>query len=197
MKIIRNSIILILLVLLLAGGGYYLYRHFMEAPEVSRVKVEKSKIRDISPMLQLCTVEIYDEIPVKGRAGKKHLVAKTVIYGSISFDLENVQIIETADTIDVTLPSEIIQIQESTEPGAYQVIDTWSDGFLDFGTLTTRQENKIKKLVLEGYRKSLYDKGLVRKARKEAARNLASLLRSATGKTVIVTDFHPNGVYTN
>lgn len=188
MKIIR--LIIVLLVILAAGA---LACWWYMSPDASRVKLHDAKISDVSPMLRLCSVEIYDDVPIKGSIGPRHIFARVALNGSISFDLENVSITEEADTIRVTLPREIVEVYESTAPDSYQVIDTWNDHIFGSSNFTAAEENSIKSKVRDNYRKSIYRKGYVRRARKEAVENLTSLLGGLTGKTVIVTDPTPEG----
>lgn len=188
MKVIRIIIVLLMLsVVCFAAYKWY------TAPEASNITMQEAKITDVTPMLRLCSVEIYDDVPVKGSIGDKHLFARVALKGSIFFDLDSVQTTETGDTLLVTLPREIVEVYESTDAGAYQVIDTWCDSFFGSSNLTTAEENSIKAEVRDNYRKGIYEKGYVTRARKEAVDNLTSLLGGLTGKTVIVTDPTPNG----
>ncbi len=179
-----------LAVLVAAGIFAYLW---CTAPEATHVTMKDAKITDVTPMLRLCSVEIYDDVPVKGTIGDRHLFGRVSLKGSISFDLDNVDISESGDTLSLTLPREIVEIYESTDDGAYEVIDTWSDSFLGSSNFTTEEENSIKANVRDNYRKNIYDKGYVSRARKEAAANLTSLLGGLTGKTVLVSDPWPEG----
>lgn len=190
-----RKIINILVLLGACAIGAWLW--ITDSPEASRVNIEKAKITDISPMLRLCSVEIFDEVPVKGTIGKRHLVAKAVLNGSISFDLDGIETTERNDSLFVTLPREIVEVLESAEPGSYKVIDTWSDSFFGSSNFTTTEENAIKAQARENYRRNIYEKGYVKRARSEAAANLTGLLSSVTGKTVIVTDPSPEGYLDN
>ncbi len=188
MKAIRFIIFLIVLV---AAVGLVMWWH--KSPEVSRVSVKSAKIADVRPMLRLCSVEIYDEVPVKGSIGSRHIFARAALNGSISFDMENIAMTESGDTLRLTLPREIVEIYESTAPGSYQVIDTWNDKFLGSSKFSAAEENAVKSKVLESYRRSLYRRGYIARARKEAVENLTSMLSGLTGKTVIVSDPIPRG----
>lgn len=188
MKFIYSLIIL----LALAAAGFIGYKWYT-APEAERVTVEAAKITDVTPMLRLCTVEIYDDVPVKGTVDTRHFFAKSAVKGSISFDLENIDYCEGSDTISITLPKEIVEVYESTEPGAYKVIDTWNDSFFGSSNFTTAEENKIKAEARDSYRRNIYKRGLVTRARKEAAENLKAMLSGITGKVVIVNDPNPDG----
>lgn len=186
-----KKFILFLIVLAVAGCGYWWWIN--KPADVSNVEVEEAKITDISPMLRLCAVEIFDEVPIKGTIGTRHLVAKAALNGSISFDLDSIETVESNDSLFVTLPREIVEIFESTEPGSYKVIDTWNDSFFGSSNFTTAEENKIKADAREDYRRNIYEKGYVSRARAEATANLTGLLSSVTGKAVVVTDPSPEG----
>ena len=188
----KKAIGFIIVIIILAAIGFGAYKWGL-APEASKVTMQEAKITDVSPMLRLCTVEIYDDVPVKGSFGKDHIFGRMTLKGSISFDLENVAMTENNDTLSLTLPREIVDIQESTDAGSYQVIDIWTDSFIGKPNITTAQENSIKSKVRDNYRKDIYRKGYVERARKEAAENLSSLLKGLTGKTVIVSDPTPQG----
>lgn len=188
MKAIYSLITLAVLALV----GWFAWQ-WHNAPEASNVTMQNAKIADISPMLRLCSVEIYDEVPVKGDIGDRHMFARMALNGSISFDLDSVKITESGDTLQVVLPKEIVEVYESTDKDSYQVIDIWSDEFFGSDNFTTAEENQIKARVRDNYRADIYKKGYVERARKEAAENLTSLLKGLTGKTVIVNDPTPKG----
>lgn len=186
--------IIFLIILVVAGAIAYLCYRWYDSPEASDITIESAKITDVKPLLRLCTVEIYDEVPIKAAIGPRHIFAKTSLNGSISFDLENISYDETPDTIRMILPREIIDIYESTDPGAYKVYDRWNDNLFGSSHFTATEENKIKMKVRDNYRKSIYRRGLVKRARKEATDALTDMLSSITGKTVIVTDTVPEGL---
>lgn len=165
------------------------------SPKASRATMHDAAITDISPMVRLCSVDIYEDIPIKATIGPRHIFARATVNGSITFDLENLRMREQGDTITVTLPREIVEIHESTEPESYQVIDTWNDSFFGSDKITTAEENKIKAKVRENFRRKVYAKGYVKRARAEAVANLTSMLSGLTGKTVIVSDPTPDGNY--
>lgn len=188
MKIIYSIIILLVL-----GAAAVVDYMWYSAPEASRVTVHEAKITDVSPMLRLCSVEIYDDVPIKATIGSRHIFARVALNGSVSFDLDNIEMTQQGDTINVTLPREIVEIYESTDPGAYQVIDTWNDSFMGSSNFTADEENKIKGKIRDSYRRAIYTNGYVERARKEAVTNLTAMLHGLTGKTVIVTDPSPKG----
>lgn len=182
---------LLFLVLVLAVGALAAWWYF--SPEASRVTVHEGKISDIKPMVQLCALEVYEDVPVKGTVDTRHLFAKAAVNASISFDLEKLEQREQGDTLFVTLPPEIVEVRESTEPGAYIVIDTWNDEFFGSSNITTAEENSFKAKARENFRKSIYDKGLVRRARSEAVRNLTDMLSAMMNRPVVVSDPTPEG----
>lgn len=179
------------LIVVLAVCGIVAYFYF--APSRSRVTLHDATIKEVKDMARLCTVEIYEEVPVRGHVGQRHLVAREVLVGNISFDLEGLAMDASSDTIRVTLPREIVEIRESTEPGSYTVIDNWNDSFMGDANITTAEENKMKQLTLDSFVKAVYAKGYVKRARAEAVANLTSLLSSMTGRPVVVTDPSPEG----
>ena len=162
--------------------------------ELPVAKIEPARIIDVRPMVKLCSVEIYEDIPVRAHIGKRHIFARATLKGNISFDLEKTDTRWEGDTLCVTLPPEIVEIYESTEPGAYKVIDTWNERLLGSSNFTTAEENEIKRKVVEAWRDSIYSRGYVRRARREAAGNLETMLRPfAEGKKVVVNDPSPEG----
>ncbi|MDE6409733.1 MAG: DUF4230 domain-containing protein [Muribaculaceae bacterium] len=152
-------------------------------------KIEPARIIDVRPMVKLCSVEIYEEVPVKAKIGTRHLVARETLTGTISFDLEKIEQQWEGDTLVVTLPPEIVEVYESTDPGAYKVIDRWNDKILAGSNFTAAEENEIKRQVVEAWRDSIYSRGYVRRARTEAVKNLEAMLRPfVPGKEVRIKD---------
>ena len=165
------------------------------SPEASHIRTGAAAVSDLSSMARLCTLDIYEEVPIKGYAGTKHLVAIATLKASVTFNLDGVVPEADGDTLRLTLPPERVEVYESTEPEAYRVIDTWNEALLDHSKLTAAQENAIKAKAGENFRKSISRKGYVRRARKEAAANLTAMLSGMTGKTVVVSDPTPGGSY--
>lgn len=184
----------ILAAVILIGG---LAAWWALSPKASNVTMHDAVISDISPMVRLCSVDIYEDLPIKASIGPRHIFARTTVNGSITFDLENLQIDQQGDTILVTLPRETVEIYESTEPGSYIVIDTWNDNIFGSDNITAVEENKIKAKVRENFRRKIYAKGYVKRARAEAVTNLSGMLSGLTGKTVIVNDPTPEGNFKN
>ncbi|MDE5840839.1 MAG: DUF4230 domain-containing protein, partial [Muribaculaceae bacterium] len=116
--------------------------------------------------------------------------------GSISFDMEHMQIDDTGDTIRVILPPEIVEVNESSEKNAWQVIDTKAIGpmsILRSNKFSISEENRVKSKIKAKSIKRLYANGTVRQARKDAVKNLSRLMEGIYRRPVIVTDPTPEG----
>ncbi|MDE6548630.1 MAG: hypothetical protein K2L22_06505, partial [Muribaculaceae bacterium] len=101
-KIIK-SIILLLLIAVLVMTGWYFYRRF-NSPE--EIEVLPSRPGDVREMVRLCSMEIYNEVPVLDTVNFKVMFAVQKQSGSISFDLEHINIDDTGDTVRIQLPRE-------------------------------------------------------------------------------------------
>lgn len=176
----------LLVAIVALAAAIFLYIKWDRSPQPDKVKMQPAKIADIRKMAELCTMDFYEDLPVKASIGNRHIFAKVTVTGSISFNLDSLKVDDRNDTLFVSLPTEKIDVYESTAPGSYQVIDTWNDKFLGSTTFTTSEENRIKTKVIENFKKSVYRRGYVRTARIEARRNLADMLHAVTGKTVVV-----------
>lgn len=188
-SILRNITILASALLIGTIAAWW----FLRPGEHQDKSMRRALISEITPMVRLCSLDIHEDMPVRGHVGPKHIFARVTVNGTITFDLENLEIDERGDTLLVTLPREIVEIYESTDPGSYKVIDTWNDEFLGSGIFTTAEENAIKAKVRDIFRRKVYAKGYVRRARAEAVTNLSSMLSGVTGRPVIVTDPTPEG----
>lgn len=166
--------------------------------EMPVAEIEPAKVIDVRPMVRLCSVEIYEDVPIKAHIGTRHIFARTTLTGTISFDLEQTRDEWRGDTLFVYLPPEIVEIRESTDKGSYKVIDTWNEKFLGKSNFTTQEENEIKRKAVESWREGIYSRGYVRRAREEAVGRLASMLRPFVGDAVIVvSDPTPEGKMTD
>lgn len=166
---------------------------FKKSPEASNFKIHDALVTDLRPAMELCTVEIVEDVPVKGHIGTKHIFARTTLNGYISFDLDSISTSSVGDTIVVSLPHEIIEIRESTRPGSYIVIDTWNEKLLGSSQFTTAEENAVKRKVIENFRKKIYAKGYVRQARKDAVETLRQMLPVISTSPVKIIDPVPGG----
>ncbi|MDE6296750.1 MAG: DUF4230 domain-containing protein [Muribaculaceae bacterium] len=186
---------LLLGLLLIAGGIIWAVIWFNKSDaEVPVAKIEEAKVIDIRPMVKLCSVELSEDVPVRGDIGTRHLFARATLKGTISFDLEKAASTWEGDTLVVILPPEIVSVYESTDPNSYKVIDVWNDKFLGSSNFTVGEENEIKRQAVEAWRDTIYSRGYVERARSEAVRNLGMMLRPLTvGKMLRIVDPTPNG----
>lgn len=185
--------LLVVVVVLAAGAAAYTYFSYRGAPEVSRTSVHKAKVNEVRAMAQLCTLEFYEDFPMRGSVGSKHIFARVALTGSVSFDLDSLDITDSGDTLFVTLPPEIVTVKESTEPGAYQIIDTWNDALLGSSRFTTAEENAVKSKVGRQFMRRLYAQGHIRRARAEAVDRLTTHLTTLYRRPVVVSDPTPDG----
>lgn len=155
--------------------------------------VDGAMVKEVESMVRLCSMDIYEETPVKATIGNRHFFGRITLKGSITCDLERIALKMSGDTLRVQLPPEKVEILESTDKDSYIVIDTWNDRFMGSGSFTTAEENKIKEKVKQNAIKSIYRKGYVKRARAEAAENLTAMLSALTSKPVVVTDPTPEG----
>ena len=174
---------LLLVALAVTAGIWWLSAGRSDKEERGLRPVRVEEVREI---VRLSTLEIDEEIAVKGHVGPRHLVARQRLTGSVDFDLQQLRMREVGDTLYVSLPPARITLRESTEPGSYTVIDEWNDKLFGSNKMTAREENEIKRKTLEYARRDLKRKGYAERARRDAAANLVRLLGTTTGRTVII-----------
>lgn len=158
------------------------------------IEVEKGKVNKIDDMAQLCTVDVYSEVPVLDTVNNKVIFAIQKQQGSISFDMEGMEIDDEGDTLRVTLPPEIIDIKESTKDNSWEVVDTRSLKLFGSSNFSEEEEATVKAKLKDKAVRLLYDNGTVERARKEAVDNLTTFLGVIYGKPVIVSDPTPKGI---
>ena len=186
-------IITLVLAAAFAFLGWQLYIYFQRPEEI---EVLPTKPGDVKEMARLCSMDIYNEVSVLDTVNSKVIFAVQKQRGSISFDMENLQIDDTGDTVRIILPREIVEVYESNEKNAWEVIDTKAIGpmaFLRSNKFTTAEENRVKSKIKAKAISRLYSNGTVRQARKDAVKNLSRLMEGVYRKPVIVTDPTPNG----
>ncbi|MBD5356939.1 MAG: hypothetical protein HDR88_08060 [Bacteroides sp.] len=167
-------------------------------PENVSYKTQSAKVKAISNMVELCTTDIHEEIPIKDSINGKWIVARQVVEGRIRFDIERLKTETQGDTLIVYLPRERVDILENASPNAYQVLDTWDGKSMMFPrTLTAAEENAVKKRWQNRIRKKLYARGYVKRARHEAVNTLIPLITAmqAPGTTVMIIDPTPAGSF--
>lgn len=184
--------VIILLAITAIGWLIYSVAH----PKEAEVTVGKGRITDIEPMVRLCSVEIYNEVPVLDTLSNKVIFGVQKQTGSISFNVENLQVDTVGDTLRVMLPAEIVELRESTDKDAWQVIDTKAIGplaLLRSDKFTAEEENLVKRKLMQRSTQRLYKNGTVKKARAEARANLQQLLKTTLRCNVEVYDLTPDG----
>ncbi|MCM1036221.1 MAG: hypothetical protein NC406_02700 [Bacteroides sp.] len=191
MKAIRILRLLIVLVVASAAAGLA-YMWYI-SPDADNLTIHGATVKEVKDMVRLCSMEIYDEVPVKGHVGPRHLFAKMQLKGTVNFDLEKITADLAADTVRIALPPEEVEVLESTDEHAYVVIDTWNDDFLGSDHFTTAEENSMKAKVRAGWLRRIYTNGSIARARAEAVANLSAMLSGILHKPVIVTDPTPQG----
>lgn len=186
-------IIPLVLVAAMTFLGWQLYRYFQKPEEI---EVFPSRPGDVKEMARLCSMEIYNEVSVLDTVNYKVMFAVQKQSGSITFDMENMQIDDSGDTVKIVLPREIVEVYESNEKNAWEVIDTKVIGpmaFLRSSKFTTEEENRVKSKIKANAIRRLYSNGTVRQARKDAVENLTRMMEGIYLKPVIVHDPTPNG----
>lgn len=187
-------IIPLILAAAIAFLGWQLYR-YMQRPE--EIEVLPSKPGDVKEMARLCSMEIYNEMSVLDTVNSKVIFAVQKQSGSISFDMENLQVDDSGDTVKIILPREIVDIYESDEKNAWEVIDTKAIGpmaFLRSNKLSSAEENRVKSKLKSKAIRRLYSNGTVKQARKDAVENLTRMMEGVYRKPVIISDPTPNGI---
>lgn len=162
-------------------------------------KTEPARIKSIREMIDLCAVDINEEIPIKDSINGKWIVARQKVAGRIRFDLDSLRIEERGDTTFVYLPPERVEVLENASPGAYEILDSWDGRRPIFGrVLTTAEENALKRRWQRRIVRRIYDRGYVRQARSNAVGTLTPLFRALKGPfgkqgPVVVVDPTPSG----
>ena len=127
------SILRWLTILVVVGLIVYAIVIFRHSPEAPAAKMERAMVTDLTQVMELCSMEFVEDLPIRGHIGSKNIFARIKLNGNISFDLDSAKAEIRNDTIYVTLPPERVRVTESTDPDSYQVIDTWNDKRADRG----------------------------------------------------------------
>lgn len=160
-------------------------------PEKDDIEVRKGRLHDIETMARLCSVDLYAELPVLDTINGKVLFAVQKQRGSVTFDMDQLAVDDSGDTVKITLPPERVQIFESTDPDSWEVIDTKAIGplaLLRSDRLNIRDENRLKDRIRQKAVRKFYDNGTVARARAQAARTLESLMGKIYRRPVTVID---------
>lgn len=193
---IKNKKLILIAVAVIAIVATGLYFSF--ASPKKTIDVSKGQISNIETMAQLCAIDIYSEVPVLDTINNKVVFAVQKQKGSVSFDLENMQMDTAGDTIKITLSPEIIDLYEATEENSWEVIDTKAIGTMSMfksDKFTDEEENAIKANIKKNSKKLLYHNGTIERARAEGARNLQTLMEKVYNKPVKVIDLTPKGAH--
>lgn len=191
-----NKIIKYIIVIVMAAVVAAIVYFSLRSTEKKNIDISNARINDVETMARLCVVDIYSEVPVLDTINKKVIFGIQKQNGSVSFDMDKMEIDTVGDTVRITLPPEIVELYESTEPNSWEVIDTKNIGLLGAlrsNKLTNEEDNMVKAKIKSNSKKRLYDTGVVRRARSEAARNLENMMTNIYRKQVKVTDPTPEG----
>lgn len=191
--IIAKIAVIIAVVCCVVALGVYIVNRAKSANPGKTYEVAEGKVADVKQLAELCTVEIYSEVPVLDTINDKVLFGVQKQRGSVSFDLEKLQVDAQGDTVFVTLSPEIIRLEEATDSNSWEVIDTKSLKLMRSGRLTAEEDNMVKSHIKSKSVRELYKNGTVKRARTEACENLRALYSRIYKKPVVVTDPTPNG----
>ncbi len=190
-KIIKPLIYLAIVIL--AMGAIYA---FFIYPQTG-VSVGKGQINKVKTMVELCTIDFYNEVAITDTISNWVLFGKQKQRGSISFDLENLEVDYNNDSAKIIHPPEIIEIMEATEVNSWESVD--SKDLRDFRWAKAPIEiwNLAKKNAMENSKRNLYENGTVERARTEGAQSLQELMEKVYRKPIKVIDNTPKGTYFN
>lgn len=178
--------VLVLLTAIAVGLGLWLW-HSEETPD-GGMQLREARIKGIKDMIELCTLDVHEELAIKDSVNGKWLVARQTIEGRVRFDLDSLKVEERGDTLVITLPPERVDILESVDKDAYKVLDSWDGARVLFPrTMTTREENIIKRRWQKRAKERIYERGYVKQARDDAKKTIATLFE-ATGCPVVILD---------
>ncbi|MBD5184369.1 MAG: hypothetical protein HDS97_05695 [Bacteroidales bacterium] len=193
---IKNKKLILIAVVAIAVIAIGLYFSFA-SPKKS-IDVSKGQISKVETMAQLCAIDIYSEVPILDTINNKVMFAVQKQKGSVSFDLENMQMDSDGDTVKIVLSPEIVDLYEATEDNSWEVIDTKAIGKMAMfksDKFTNEEENAIKANIKKNSKKLLYHNGTIERARAEGARNLQTLMEKVYQKPVKVVDPTPKGAH--
>lgn len=193
---IKNKKLILIAAAIIAAFVIILYFSF--ASPKKTIDVSKGQISKIETMAQLCAIDIYSEVPVLDTINDKVIFAVQKQKGSVSFDLEHMQMDTDGDTVKITLSPEIVDLYEATEDNSWEVIDTKAIGKMSIfksDKFTDEEENAVKANIKRNSKKLLYHNGTIERARAEGALNLQTLMEKVYNKPVKVIDLTPKGAH--
>ena len=185
MKVFRKYILLLIVVAVACVALWW----WLSRPVADDgMRTREARIQSITDMIELCTLDIHDEITIKDSIHGKWIVARQTIEGRVRFDLDSIKVAEKGDTLVITLPRERVDILENAGADSYEVLDTWDGSRSLFPrTVTAAEENAIKRRWQAKARERIYRRGYVKQAREEAKSTLQSFF-GALGVPVIILD---------
>lgn len=195
-KIFKIRYLIVLIVVIAIIAILIVVSRYMVSRSEKSIDVDKGRIERLASMVELCSVEIYNEMPVVDTVHNKVIFAIQKQRGSISFNMENLQADMSGDTIRVILPPEVVKLRESTDNNSWRVIDTKATGpfsLIRRNKISLEEENAVKRKVIKRSVKALYENGTVARARSEGAHNLKMLLENIYRKPVEIIDYSPEG----
>ncbi len=189
-RIVPMKFLILVGIVVIAVGG--LGTWYATSPEAKNFMVYGIRTVKVEELVRLCSVEIYEDYALKDSVDDRHLFARMLVRGSISFDVEHLNVTTEGDSVVVVLPLEIVEIYEATDDDAYELIDRWDSNNRE-APISNAEENAMKLRAKERIESRLYENGTVRRARLEASETLASLMRKVYRKPVRVIDPAPYG----
>jgi len=161
--------------------GYVIW-YFTREEAPRDYSTREATIKQIESMVDLCTLDIHEEMAVKDSINGKWIVARQTIKGRVRFDLDSLHIEYRGDTTFVYLPPERVEELEDASPQAYEVFDSWDGSRTVFArTLTAAEENALKRRWQKRTVDRIYSRGYVRRARENAMASLRPLFSAMRG----------------
>lgn len=187
--------VLLIVVAAIAGVAIALWPRGDDGGGYRKRTLEPARVKSLTEMARLCTMEIFEETGVNDTINGKGLFAIMRLKGSIGFDVDRLRIDSIGtDSLRVYLPAEKVELLESTEPGSYRVVDVWNIKYPLLPTnLTTSEENALKKRSVGRVADLAYRRGYVKRARAAAVDQLQKLYSTVPGVYVEVVDETPEG----
>ena len=187
-------LLILLAVTAIVGGAIWLSTRHTPAPRATKHTIDPARVKNITDMIHLCSLEIYEETPIKDTINGKGVFAIQRLQGDITFDLDALRIDTiTPDSIVVHLPHHRVRLLESATPGSYRLVDVWNVATpLLPATLTTAEENTVKLRAADRIRTLAYRRGHIRRARHNAVETLTRLYSLLPDIHVTVVDDNPD-----
>ncbi|MDE6265116.1 MAG: hypothetical protein K2M11_08225 [Paramuribaculum sp.] len=194
-----KNIIKIAIVAIIVVTGFLIYTFAFSSK--GSISVSKGNINKIETMVELCAIDFYNEVAVVDTVDNWVCFGKQKQRGSISFDIENIETDITGDTVKIILPTEIIEVMESTDKESWVSVDSKDLDCIAERLSPSRAPkevwSKVKQNAFKNSKKKLYQNGVVERARIEASQSLQDLMEKVYRKPVKVIDPTPKGAHYN